>query len=58
MVTPVDLSNLSARLAALEAMFVSLDDRVRAVEEQSVDHENRLEDLESKRDKDAYIESD
>jgi hypothetical protein len=38
--------NLDARLRALEKIALDLEDRVSVVEDHSITHENRLQDLE------------
>lgn len=51
-----ELRVLLARIHALEANLVAMDDRVRVLEEQQVNHESRLDDLETKQDNDAYLD--
>ena len=40
------LANLDARLRVIERTVIALEDRVSVIEDHSIDHENRLQDLE------------
>jgi hypothetical protein len=50
---PELMVNLIARLAAIGAHVNALDDRVRVLEEVTISHESRLEDLEEEGDADT-----
>ena len=46
------LANLDARLRVIERTVIALEDRVSVIEDHSIDHENRLQDLEDDDDND------
>ena len=46
------LANLDARLRAIERTVIALEDRVGVIEDHSINHENRLQDLEDDDDND------
>lgn len=51
-----ELRVLLARIHALEVNLIAMDDRIKVLEEQQVHHESRLDDIETKRDNDAYLD--
>jgi hypothetical protein len=55
---PSELRVLLARIHALEVNLTALDDRIRVLEEQTVHHESRLDDLENGGEVDAYLSGD
>lgn len=53
--TASELRILLARLHALEVQFIALGQRVDQLEERTINHESRIEDLENQVENDSYV---
>lgn len=51
-----ELRVLLARIHALEVNLIAMDDRIKVLEDRTINHESRLDDLETKQDNDAYLD--
>lgn len=52
------IARIWACIEILEQKFAAIDDRVAVLEEITIDHEGRLEDIEEGAEEDAYLDGD